>query len=118
MICYSQIDSPVGLLILKSEGEALTGIYMSGTYLDAPSQVPPDLHRWMLDPTAAPLWENPVLRRAGAAHRQSESIARSGPRQRPQSHPDRGAVPPGDRRERIAHRIRRWARAQALAARA
>jgi methylated-DNA-[protein]-cysteine S-methyltransferase len=57
MICYSQVDSPVGFLILKSEGEALTGIYMSGTYMDVPSQLPPDLHRWALDPTAEPLRE-------------------------------------------------------------
>jgi methylated-DNA-[protein]-cysteine S-methyltransferase len=57
MICYSQVDSPVGLLILKSEGEVLTGIYMSGAYQDAPSQMPSDLHRWVLDPDAAPLRE-------------------------------------------------------------
>jgi methylated-DNA-[protein]-cysteine S-methyltransferase len=58
MICYTEVDSPVGSLILKSEGEALTGIYMSGSYLDAPSQVPPDLHRWTLDPAAGPLRES------------------------------------------------------------
>jgi len=57
MICYSRVDSPVGLLILKSEGEALIGIYMSGTYLDAPARVPPDLHCWVLDPDAEPLRE-------------------------------------------------------------
>jgi len=57
MICYSRVDSPVGLLILKSEGEALSGIYMSGAYLDVPSRVPPDLHRWVLDPEAEPLRE-------------------------------------------------------------
>jgi methylated-DNA-[protein]-cysteine S-methyltransferase len=57
MIHYSEIDSPVGLLILKSEGEALTGIYMSGPYMDAPSQMPADLHRWTHDPAAAPLRE-------------------------------------------------------------
>jgi methylated-DNA-[protein]-cysteine S-methyltransferase len=57
MIRYSQIDSPVGLLILTIEGEDLTGIYMSGAYMDTPSQVPTDLHRWVLDPTAGPLRE-------------------------------------------------------------
>jgi methylated-DNA-[protein]-cysteine S-methyltransferase len=57
MICYSEVDSPVGLLILKSEGEVLTGIYMSGAYEDVPGYVPSELHRWVLDPTAAPLRE-------------------------------------------------------------
>jgi methylated-DNA-[protein]-cysteine S-methyltransferase len=57
MICYSRVDSPVGLLILKSEGDTLTGIYLSGAYLDVPSRVPPDLHRWVLDPEAEPLRE-------------------------------------------------------------
>jgi len=57
MIRYSEVDSPVGLLILKSEGEELTGIYMSGSYLDAPSQVPAELHNWVLDPGAQPLRE-------------------------------------------------------------
>jgi methylated-DNA-[protein]-cysteine S-methyltransferase len=56
-VCYSQTESPIGLLILKSDGEALTGIYMTGTYLDAPSRPPGDLDRWQLDPTAAPLRE-------------------------------------------------------------
>ena len=57
MIHYSQVDSPVGLLILKSEGEDLIGIYMSGTYMDAPSQLPSDLHHWVLDPAAGTLRE-------------------------------------------------------------
>jgi methylated-DNA-[protein]-cysteine S-methyltransferase len=57
MIRYTEVDSPVGLLILKSEGEHLTGIYMSGTYMDAPSQLPAELHNWVLDPTAEPLRE-------------------------------------------------------------
>lgn len=55
MIYYSQTESPIGLLILKSDGEALTGIYMTGSYLDAPSQTPRDLDRWVLDPSCAPL---------------------------------------------------------------
>jgi methylated-DNA-[protein]-cysteine S-methyltransferase len=55
MIYYSQVESPVGLLILKSDGETLTGIYMAGTYMDAPSQLPPELNRWVLDPSAEPL---------------------------------------------------------------
>ncbi len=54
---YSQTESPIGLLILQSDGEALTGIYMTGAYLDAPSRPPRDLDRWVLDPTAAPLRE-------------------------------------------------------------
>src|SRR5580698_11023853 len=57
MIRYSQVDSPVGFLILKSEDRELTGIYMSGAYMDAPSQMPSDLHSWVLDPTAEPLRE-------------------------------------------------------------
>jgi methylated-DNA-[protein]-cysteine S-methyltransferase len=52
---YSQTESPIGLLILQSDGEALTGIYMSGAYLDAPSQPPQGIDRWMLDPAVAPL---------------------------------------------------------------
>lgn len=57
MIRYSQVDSPVGQLILKSEGDVLTGIYMSGAYIDTPIHIPADLHRWVLDPAAAPLRE-------------------------------------------------------------
>jgi len=55
MIYFSQIESPIGLLILKSDGEALSGIYMTGTYLDAPSRPPRDLDRWVLDPGCEPL---------------------------------------------------------------
>jgi methylated-DNA-[protein]-cysteine S-methyltransferase len=55
MIYFSQIESPIGLLILKSDGEALTGVYMTGTYLDAPSRPPRDLDRWVLHPSCEPL---------------------------------------------------------------
>ena len=57
MICYNEVDSPVGLLILKSEQDVLTGIYMSGAYEDAPSVRPAEMHHWVLDPTALPLQE-------------------------------------------------------------
>jgi methylated-DNA-[protein]-cysteine S-methyltransferase len=57
MIYYSQAESPVGLLILKSDGDVLTGIYMSGAYMDVPNEVPSDLQRWVLDPAAQPLRE-------------------------------------------------------------
>lgn len=55
MTYYSQTESPIGLLILKSDGEALTGIFMSGTYLNAPSRPPADLDHWVLDPSCEPL---------------------------------------------------------------
>lgn len=55
MIYYSQTESPIGLLILKSDGEALTGVYMTGTYLDAPGRPPRDLDRWVHDPNCGPL---------------------------------------------------------------
>lgn len=55
MICYTRIESPIGLLILKSDGQALTGIYMTGIYLDSPSETPRDLDRWVLDPSREPL---------------------------------------------------------------
>ncbi len=55
MTYYSQTESPIGLLILKSDGEALTGIFMTGTYLNAPSRPPTDLDQWVLDPSCEPL---------------------------------------------------------------
>ncbi|MGA2397333.1 MAG: methylated-DNA--[protein]-cysteine S-methyltransferase [Steroidobacteraceae bacterium] len=55
MTYYSQTESPIGLLILKSDGGALTGIYMTGTYLNAPSRPPSDLDHWVLDPSCDPL---------------------------------------------------------------
>ena len=55
MIYYSQTESPIGSLILRSDGEALTGIYMTGVYLDAPSRPPRDLDRWVLEPSCEPL---------------------------------------------------------------
>ena len=148
MIYYSQTDSPIGLLILKSDGEALTGIYMTGTYLDAPSRPPRDLDRWVLDPSCEPLPEDRAAAR-GVLHRETArlrlaaaprghgiSTARVAQLDRrsatakpvsygeqarrignanasravglangKQSHPDRGALSSGDRRERLAHRI-------------
>jgi methylated-DNA-[protein]-cysteine S-methyltransferase len=52
MISYVDIASPIGQLILKTDGEALTGIYS-----DLPSRPPRELHLWTRDATAGPLPE-------------------------------------------------------------
>jgi methylated-DNA-[protein]-cysteine S-methyltransferase len=50
MIHFTYLDSPIGRLLLCSDGEALTGLYM-----DVPSRPPRDLHRWVEDASTLPL---------------------------------------------------------------
>jgi methylated-DNA-[protein]-cysteine S-methyltransferase len=50
MISYTQVDSPIGRLILKTDGEALTGVYF-----DLPSEPPRELEQWVRNPSAGPL---------------------------------------------------------------
>jgi methylated-DNA-[protein]-cysteine S-methyltransferase len=52
MMSYTEIDSPVGRLILAADGEVLTRIYF-----DIPDRGPPDLHLWKRDAEAGPLPE-------------------------------------------------------------
>ena len=59
-----------------------------------------------------------LLRRARAAHRQAQGGARGGPGQRAEPDQHRRALPPGDRLERQPDRLRRRARAQAMASQA
>ena len=54
-----------------------------------------------------PLRRDHQLRRACAADRQRQRGARRGPGQRRQSHLDHHPLPSGDRRQRVAHRLRR-----------
>jgi methylated-DNA-[protein]-cysteine S-methyltransferase len=49
---YTYIDSPIGRLLLSSDGRALTGLYM-----DVPSRPPRDLAEWVEDAEAGPLPE-------------------------------------------------------------
>jgi methylated-DNA-[protein]-cysteine S-methyltransferase len=50
MTCFTYIDSPIGRLLLATDGEALTGLYM-----DTPSHPPRGLDGWTPDPAAGPL---------------------------------------------------------------
>ena len=59
-----------------------------------------------------------VRRDRPPARHDQRRLARGRPGQRPQPDPDRDPVPPGDRRQRDAHRLRRRTGAQADAARA
>jgi len=47
---YTYFDSPIGRLLLQSDGSALTGLYM-----DVPSRPPPGMHEWVEDANARPL---------------------------------------------------------------
>jgi methylated-DNA-[protein]-cysteine S-methyltransferase len=50
MNSYTEIDSPIGPLLLKTDGEALTAIYM-----DVPNRPPRDLDECVRDAGAGPL---------------------------------------------------------------
>ena len=50
MNSYTYVDSPIGRLLLKSDGECLTGVYM-----DVPSKSPREMHGWVQDAKANPL---------------------------------------------------------------
>ncbi len=52
MNAYMYIDSPIGSLLLLSDGAALTGLYM-----DVPGRAAPDPETWILDAGAGPLPE-------------------------------------------------------------
>jgi methylated-DNA-[protein]-cysteine S-methyltransferase len=52
MNSYTYIDSPIGRLLLGTDGEALIRIDM-----DVPDRPPRDLENWTCDPSAAPLAE-------------------------------------------------------------
>jgi methylated-DNA-[protein]-cysteine S-methyltransferase len=58
MNSYTYIDSPIGRLLLGTDGEALTRIDM-----DVASRPPRDLENWSCDPEAGPLRE--VARQLG-----------------------------------------------------
>jgi len=58
------------------------------------------------------------LYRVRVGYTDNEGLARGGPCERPEPDFHRRALPPRDRRERFAHRLRRRPRAQTLAARA
>jgi methylated-DNA-[protein]-cysteine S-methyltransferase len=47
---YAHVESPIGRLLLCSDGAALTGLYM-----DVPSGMPPGAGPWALDPNGGPL---------------------------------------------------------------
>jgi methylated-DNA-[protein]-cysteine S-methyltransferase len=50
MISYIDMASPIGQLILRTDGEALTGVYF-----DLPSRPPRELDSWTRDAKAGPL---------------------------------------------------------------
>ena len=52
MISFSEIESPVGRLILRANGTSLTGIYFDG-----PNPPPPGLQHWTRNANAGPLLE-------------------------------------------------------------
>lgn len=52
MISFSEIESPVGQLILRTNGTALTGIYFDG-----PNPPPRELRHWTRNAKAGPLLE-------------------------------------------------------------
>jgi methylated-DNA-[protein]-cysteine S-methyltransferase len=52
MISYTEIDSPVGRLILRTNGTSLTAIYFDG-----PSPLPGELDQWTRSANAGPLPE-------------------------------------------------------------
>lgn len=52
MNTYTYVDSPIGRLLLHSDGVALTGLYM-----DVPGHPPRGMERWVEDASAGPLPE-------------------------------------------------------------
>ncbi|MGA2842418.1 MAG: methylated-DNA--[protein]-cysteine S-methyltransferase [Steroidobacteraceae bacterium] len=52
MNAYTTIDSPIGRLLLHSDGAALTGLYM-----DVPAHLPRGMDAWVEDRNAGPLPE-------------------------------------------------------------
>jgi methylated-DNA-[protein]-cysteine S-methyltransferase len=50
MISYTYIESPIGRLMIRTDGVALTGLYM-----DVPGRNPKPTGEWALDPSAGPL---------------------------------------------------------------
>ena len=50
MTCYRYLDSPIGRLLLTTDGQALTGLYM-----DVPSRPPRGIDQWSEDSQAGPL---------------------------------------------------------------
>lgn len=65
MNCYGEIDSPIGRLLLLTDGEALTGVYFEAADRRA-------LDQWLCDPQAGPLPE---------ARRQLEEYFKGGRRE-------------------------------------
>ena len=103
------------------EAVAQLSDYFAGTRTDFDLPLEPAGHAVPADGLASaardPLRRDDQLRPARAARRQPQRLARGRPGQRPQPDLDRGAVPPGHRRQRLADRLRRRARPQADAAR-
>jgi methylated-DNA-[protein]-cysteine S-methyltransferase len=52
MNSFTYVESPIGKLLLCTDGEALVGLYMDG-----PSDLPSELDQWTYDPGAGPLPE-------------------------------------------------------------
>jgi methylated-DNA-[protein]-cysteine S-methyltransferase len=52
MNSFTYVESPIGKLLLCTDGEALIGLYMDG-----PSDSPSELDQWTYDPSAGPLPE-------------------------------------------------------------
>ena len=50
MTYYTYVDSPIGRILLSTDGEAMTGLYM-----DLPEQPPADAVNWVNDAAAGPL---------------------------------------------------------------
>ena len=142
------IDSPVGPLVLTSDGTALTGVLFDAevdpTWSTEPcavlDQAAAQLGEYFagertefdlpLEPAGTPFQRSTWLAlreipyaetinygQLATAGREPEGVPRGRPGQRAQPDLDRGALPPGDRRRRIAHRVRRRAGPQAAAAR-
>ena len=49
---YTEVDSPIGRLLLHTDGTSLLGLYMDG-----PGDGPPGREQWLLDSEAGPLPE-------------------------------------------------------------
>jgi methylated-DNA-[protein]-cysteine S-methyltransferase len=50
MTRYRYVESPIGRLLLQTDGQSLTGLYM-----DVPSRPPRGIEHWTQDPDAGPL---------------------------------------------------------------
>jgi methylated-DNA-[protein]-cysteine S-methyltransferase len=50
MTRYRYVESPIGRLLLQTDGKSLTGLYM-----DVPSRPPRGIEHWTQDPDAGPL---------------------------------------------------------------